>query len=176
MPTYSDALLSGCQPAKTTRDGKAYCIVASHTTFNSVVGANGAERPLYPLEEERLLGFPDGYTVVDGKVDAPFRHAMLGNSFSVLVATQLLALLRPLGKAVVAATVRSFWAWLVCRLVGWLVAFVSFRLIVCLIWLLACYARRGCASHRQLFSVSLAATVVFLKPRCRAARGARAPS
>jgi hypothetical protein len=44
------------------------------------------------------MGFPRGYTAVEGLTDAA-RHQLVGNSFSVPVVAQLLAPLRELAEA-----------------------------------------------------------------------------
>lgn len=98
MPLYSDALEGGATPIKRSRLGKAYCIVASASTFNLVMDCAEKARPLLPIEEERLLGFPDDYTAVP-ILSSSARHRLLGNSFSIPVVEQLLGQLRPLSLA-----------------------------------------------------------------------------
>lgn len=55
-------------------------------------------RRLTPLECERLQGFPDFYTVIDGAADGP-RYKALGNSMAVNV-------MRHIGRRINAVTER----------------------------------------------------------------------
>ncbi|KAI9009076.1 S-adenosyl-L-methionine-dependent methyltransferase [Hyaloraphidium curvatum] len=96
-PTMLDALMSG-KPLESWRK-KALCIVRS--THGSLVydpdmvlqpyrkspHPDPCVRPLHPVEEERLLGFPDNYTLI-GTEDQDSnltRHQQLGNSYSCQV-------------------------------------------------------------------------------------------
>lgn len=63
------------------------------------LAAHSRYRPLLPEEEERLMGFDDGYTSVNGLLTHEQRHELLGNSFSVPVVRQLLKRLKPLAQA-----------------------------------------------------------------------------
>jgi hypothetical protein len=83
------------------RNDKAYCIVSSSNGFNRVTDAGG-DRALLPVEEERLLVFPEGYTVVEGFTNEQ-RHALLGNSFSIPVVTQVRSMRVRLGVIFIAA-------------------------------------------------------------------------
>jgi hypothetical protein len=93
--TRKHACLCAC------RNDKAYCIVSSSNGFNRVTDAGG-DRVLLPVEEERLLGFPEGYTAVEGFINEQ-RHALLGNSFSIPVVTQVRSMLVRLGMISIAA-------------------------------------------------------------------------
>jgi DNA (cytosine-5)-methyltransferase 1 len=58
-------------------------------TLGVTSGGMGVSHPfgvrrLTPVECERLMGFPDGYTAIDGAKDGP-RYAALGNSIAVTV-------------------------------------------------------------------------------------------
>lgn len=48
------------------------------------LGLGSTVRRLMPIECERLMGMPDGYTAIDGAKDGP-RYAALGNSIAVPV-------------------------------------------------------------------------------------------
>jgi len=63
-------------------DAMTYVAGASHSYQFANVGA--AVRRLTPTECERLQGFPDGHTDVDGMADGP-RYRMLGNAVTVPV-------------------------------------------------------------------------------------------
>lgn len=107
----SDVLVSGrpaySLPGNLNSNGKACCIIRSvHRDWNLIddpthpaaIAAGSRYRPLVPIEEERLLGFPDHYTRAGGLTDDR-RHALLGNSFSVPVVRQILRRLKPLAEA-----------------------------------------------------------------------------
>jgi hypothetical protein len=99
-----DVLVSGRPadlPGNTTGEGKARCIIRTmHRDWNLVEDPAGSRgyRCLLPIEEERLMGFSDGFTLVQGASDAE-RHGLLGNSFSVPVMQQILRRLAPLAAA-----------------------------------------------------------------------------
>lgn len=111
--TLQDVLVSGRAAEhldnNLTSDGKARCIIRSvHRNWNLVddpthpASQGQRYRRLLPVEEERLMGFDDGYTDVAGALSDDQRHALLGNSFSVPVIRQLLRRLKPLGDATTA--------------------------------------------------------------------------
>lgn len=92
-----------------TFDGKARCIIRSvHRDWNLIddplhpASRGQRYRRVLPVEEERLMGFDDGYTDVAGTLSDDQRHALLGNSFSVPVIRQLLRRLKPLEDATTA--------------------------------------------------------------------------
>lgn len=57
---------------------------ARHNPPKHLVAANLTVRKLMPVEYERLMGFPDGYTDIPGASDTP-RYKALGNSWPVPV-------------------------------------------------------------------------------------------
>lgn len=54
------------------------------TASDEVCCTHGDLRRLTPTEAERLMGFADGWTAIDGAADSP-RYAALGNSMPVPV-------------------------------------------------------------------------------------------
>lgn len=68
----------------TARGGVACCNIAAEQG-QLRVGANGIPRRLVPIEWERLMGFPDGYTNIPSATDSK-RYKALGNSWCVPVA------------------------------------------------------------------------------------------
>lgn len=88
-------LLSGQLVSSWNDTGKAFTIVSSES-LNWVLETDGiTTRPLYPEEEEEMMGFPVGYTDVDsGTLSHASRHRLIGNSFQCNTVAVLLAPLR----------------------------------------------------------------------------------
>ncbi|KAI9025478.1 hypothetical protein DFJ74DRAFT_704975 [Hyaloraphidium curvatum] len=105
-PNLADMLVSG-YPLEHWRK-KAVCIVrTTHGTlvrdprlteqpYAGFTHEDPRVRPLLPVEEERLLGFPDNYTLLGTVSQASNlrRHEQLGNSFSTQVVQQIVAVMK----------------------------------------------------------------------------------
>lgn len=94
---WSDNIVSGDRLARTlTHKGHR----SDHRTETFVLDPRRRLRRLMPVEWERLMGFPDGYTVTETRLrkdgthpDAP-RYAALGNAWGVNVAEWILDRIR----------------------------------------------------------------------------------
>jgi len=72
-------------------NGDAPCLTASHNSedepsrMQGIVLNKSSIRRLTPTECERLQGFPDGWTSLDGKMSDTQRYKQLGNAVTVNV-------------------------------------------------------------------------------------------
>lgn len=82
------------RPAGAGRNGIAHCLranggIATNVASDNILFDEPRPRRLTPLECERLMGFPDGWTDIDGATDEE-RRAALGNAWGVAAAEWVL--------------------------------------------------------------------------------------